>query len=176
MADFKIAYNKTSVFEGGYANVKQDNGGETYKGISRKFFPKWSGWKIIDKFKSNKDFPRCLNNNIDLEKLVQSFYMINFWNKIRGDDIKSQKIANNIYDFAVNSGVKRSIKYIQLILNIRPDGIFGKITLDLLNTYDEDSFIDLYKKARLRFINKIVLNNPSQKKFLAGWTKRVHNA
>jgi lysozyme family protein len=30
MADFKIAYNKTSLKEGGYANLANDKGGETW--------------------------------------------------------------------------------------------------------------------------------------------------
>ena len=35
MANFDIAYRRTSRFEGGYVNDPKDAGGETYNGISR---------------------------------------------------------------------------------------------------------------------------------------------
>lgn len=56
MADFDKAYFRTCKFEGGYANDKNDSGGETYKGISRVHNPKWGGWKIIDSYKKKKIF------------------------------------------------------------------------------------------------------------------------
>lgn len=37
--------------EGGYANHPADKGGETYRGITRKHNPEWSGWKYIDEVK-----------------------------------------------------------------------------------------------------------------------------
>ena len=40
--------------EGGYANVSGDLGGETYRGISRKNFPSWNGWEIVDEKKPLK--------------------------------------------------------------------------------------------------------------------------
>ena len=40
--------------ESGYANVSGDLGGETYRGITRKNFPKWDGWKIVDENKPLK--------------------------------------------------------------------------------------------------------------------------
>ena len=44
----RILLNLIYKSEGGYANMEGDSGGETYKGISRKWFPKWEGLKIID--------------------------------------------------------------------------------------------------------------------------------
>lgn len=37
--------------EGGYANHKNDKGGETYRGITRKHNPNWNGWAFIDNVK-----------------------------------------------------------------------------------------------------------------------------
>lgn len=45
MADFNEAFAATSMDEGGYANHCNDNGGETYAGISRKFWPGRNGWR-----------------------------------------------------------------------------------------------------------------------------------
>ena len=42
-----------------------------------------------------------------------AFYKANFWDKIKGDEIESQEVANALYDFAVNSGVKKAVEKIQ---------------------------------------------------------------
>lgn len=178
MADFKIAYDKTAKFEGGYANHPNDKGGETYKGIARNFFPKWKGWLVIDKLdkKDVKKLNSILAHDNQIQEWVHRFYQDNFWSQIRGNEIQDQEVANNIYDFAVNSGVSRAIKYMQMVLGVEVDGKFGPVTLGKLNTFGEMTFVNKYKKERLDFLNKVVQNNPSQKTFLAGWTSRVNNA
>jgi lysozyme family protein len=178
MALFEIAYKKTAVFEGGYANNPNDNGGETFKGIARKFFPAWGGWVVVDKVKHDAPttFKKDLMTNTELEKEVMKFYIANFWNPIMGDNIVDQSTANNIYDFAVNSGVGRASKYAQTVVGAVADGAIGPKSIDLINTFGATSFVTAYKKARMDFLGKIVQNNPSQKEFLAGWTKRTQNA
>ena len=47
-ASFKPAFDATMRNEGGYGNDPQDPGGETYRGIARKFHSKWEGWTTID--------------------------------------------------------------------------------------------------------------------------------
>ena len=48
---YKEAIKKTLKYEGGYVNDKDDRGGETYRGVSRRYHPNWSGWKIVDEYK-----------------------------------------------------------------------------------------------------------------------------
>ena len=48
MADFNKAYKATMGHEGGYVDDPADKGGETYKGIARRYNPGWGGWKQID--------------------------------------------------------------------------------------------------------------------------------
>ena len=48
---FKKALEHTLKREGCYANHGKDRGKETYKGISRKYHPKWPGWELIDEAK-----------------------------------------------------------------------------------------------------------------------------
>lgn len=52
MAYFGDAFKKLSIKEGGYVNDKDDAGGETYRGISRKYNPTWQGWTMIDSYKN----------------------------------------------------------------------------------------------------------------------------
>ena len=53
MAYFGDAFKKLSIKEGGYVNDKDDAGGETYRGISRKYNPTWQGWTMIDSYKKH---------------------------------------------------------------------------------------------------------------------------
>jgi lysozyme family protein len=110
MADFNIAYLITAKHEGGYANVPGDNGGETYKGISRVFNPRWAGWPIIDTLKrtyKNGVIPRgTIFNNAALNEQVKQFYYTNYWlAQAKGNRIQNQEVANFMYDFVVNSGL-----------------------------------------------------------------------
>jgi lysozyme family protein len=113
VADFLRAYRKTSVAEGGYANDKDDSGGETWKGIARRKHPEWEGWLKVDYNRKYNGFPGSLKSDIALEESVQTFYALNFWNRILGDKIKAQGLADAIYDSAVNMGPTQAIKLIQ---------------------------------------------------------------
>ena len=52
MADFMKAYLKMAPVEGLYSNDPDDPGGETVHGIARVFWPRWSGWSIVDAAKN----------------------------------------------------------------------------------------------------------------------------
>ena len=134
MANFEIAYSRTAKFEGGYVNDPDDNGGETYAGISRKSNPDWQGWKIVDKYKSRSDFPKCLDKDANLKKQVMDLYRDRYWNPIWGDKIKNQKVANEIYDFGVNAGVSTSIKLQQRQFKMRETGRMDIALLAKLNS------------------------------------------
>lgn len=127
MADFLIAYKKTGGFEGGWNHVANDRGGETYKGIARKFWPQWPGWRIVDKKKPLKH--GAIIKDPELERLVQAFYKKQFWDVVSGDNIEDQNTANTLYDFGVNAGHGRSIQNIQAVLGMKPT---GKITPELI--------------------------------------------
>lgn len=190
MANFEEAYKKTSVFEGGYTNDEDDAGGETYRGVARNFWPKWSGWLIVDLYKNTADFQKgdihspktwrqitaILQTNERLNILAKQFYQKNFWDTICGDLIVDQRVANNIYDWEVNSGEGYPAKASQRIVGATVDGDIGPKTVSAINTYDPDEFIKKFKDAREAFCRRIVANDPSQEKFLDGWIKRTKEA
>ena len=131
MADFQKAYKKTAKNEGGYANVPGDTGGETYAGISRKWWPNWAGWKIID---ARKPLKHNQTLNIEaLHALVQAFYKKQFWDTIGGDAIDDQLTAERLYDFGVNAGASRSLKQIQEALGIPQTGKPDAATIAAIN-------------------------------------------
>jgi lysozyme family protein len=87
MADFDEAYLITIGIEGGYDNDPEDAGGETYKGISRKYYPDWRGWVFIDSYKTQPNFPNNAYSDGTIDTMVRTFYKEHFWNLFWGDQI-----------------------------------------------------------------------------------------
>lgn len=133
MADFLTAYNKTGKNEGEYANDPKDRGGETWKGVARKFHPTWLGWSIIDAYRNVDGFPEILHTLPGLEVQVQKFYQQEFWNRIHGDAITNQDEANAIFDSSVNIGVPNAIKLAQRALSLPETGVMDTHTINKLN-------------------------------------------
>ena len=81
------------------------------------------------------------------------------------------------FDSAVNHGVKRAIKFLQLATGASPDGVFGPATQAALATtmekLSERIVIGLYLAEREDFYDDIVARDPSQSVFLKGWKNRI---
>lgn len=188
MANFIEAYNITMKNEGGYVNDTADVGGETYKGISRKYNPFWYGWVIVDEYKSKPGFPNTAYNDADLGSKVKEFYKASYWDVNLLDKFPSQSIANEMFDTGVNMGVGRAGKFLQKALNllnkngtvypdIAEDGSVGTNTLKALNSYlayKDKSFI--YKIMNIlqgmHYI-EYMTQSSTQEKFAFGWLERV---
>lgn len=135
MAYFGDAFKKLSIKEGGYVNDKDDAGGETYRGISRKYNPIWQGWTMIDSYKKyytvgSKEFKSKLDNDVQLQKLVWEKYKIDYWDVFELDDFNSQRVAEQLFDTNVNCGQVAAIKMAQRVLDLKET---GRWNLDLLN-------------------------------------------
>ena len=179
MNDFNSAYKKTMRFEEGYSNNPNDRGGETYFGISRRKHPGWRGWVIIDN--PDKHDPRIL------KMLVYHFYYTEYWQKINCDKIQNQKIAEELFDSAVNFGRTAASYMLQKSLNllnrnskdyndISVDGIVGDETIttvtkcikgnkenllfNLMNFYQAKKYLE-------------IMEADSTQEIFTGWFKRV---
>ena len=176
MASFILAFKKTDHAEGGYAFVKGDAGGETYRGISRRWFAHWQGWEIIDKLPPSR---KTLNAKIpEVDYLVDHLYEVEFWDKIHGGDIIDQSIAEVIYDFAVTSAPIDAIKAVQRALGgVVEDGIMGPHTLASLNhditVGSGYNFLVDYCTTRMLHYAQEAKRDPSNRQFLRGWWSRV---
>jgi lysozyme family protein len=128
-ADYSIALARTLKDEGGYSNKKSNIGGETYCGITRKNYPQWEGWAIIDKrrpLKYDEQLP-------ELDQMVATFYKKYFWDEIRGDEIKSQDYANKLFDNAVKRGIERGIMSAQKKAGTKRTGKMDDATIIAIN-------------------------------------------
>lgn len=166
MADFTQAFEAMIRNEGGFVNHKVvgDRGGQTFAGIARNFHPDWAGWAILDR--NDEDNP-------ELTQLVFDFYKTSFWNRIKGDDIKEQRIAGSIFDFGVNAGIPVAAKLAQLVVDATPDGIIGGKTIAKLNQAEAEFFVTKYALAKVARYTEIVRRDRSQVKFLLGWLNRT---
>jgi lysozyme family protein len=164
MANFLIAFEKTIADEGGYqlTDIPGDRGGQTYAGIARKPNPDWAGWQYIDR----KDFGSAT-------PLVREFYKSHFWDRVRGDDIANQAIAETIFNFSVNTGVSVAAKLAQLIVGVTPDGAIGAKTVERLNICTPEKFLPAYALAKISRYVQICMKDRSQSKFLLGWCRRT---
>lgn len=173
MANFENSLNKTLIHEGGYAFDQDDPGGETYKGIARNSNNTWTGWQSIDTLKKQPNFPNNLNTDKVLQENIKSFYKTNYWDTIKGNDIQNQAIADSVFDFAVNAGLKTSAKMLQTIIGASPDGNIGPASLAKLNTFDSDYFLALFKVAKIERYMDIIKKRPTSSKYLYGWINRA---
>lgn len=188
MAKFLISYEKMKKDEGGYACDPKDRGGETYRGVSRKYHPDWKGWPIIDankwpgfteEMKNPKNWSKADTKFHKLESLqilVHRFYVENFWNLIRGDEIEIQEIADAVYNFAVMTSPKRAIITAQMALGVTVDGDLGPKTLKALNSSDSKSFLSLFTVFRISYHVLICRKNSVQKRFFFTWVSRALGA
>lgn len=132
MANFDVYYPKLLKSEGDYSNDKDDNGKETYKGISRKYHPNLTMWKLIDelKIKYPNDFVKHLNDNKELQDNIKEFYKSNYWDIFDADDFNSQRVAEIIVDTCVNCGQGAAIRMAYRVLGLKES---SKWTLELHN-------------------------------------------
>jgi len=186
MANFLTAYQVVKKIEGGYANDKEDRGGETYKGISRVNFPGWKGWPVIDvRKRQTKRFETLLEKDDTLQALVLDFYKIEFWDELGLDQVYDQTIATELFDTGVNMGTGIAAIFLQKILNvlnnnghdypdIKEDAKVGPVTIGYLNKHkrpgDVLKLLNCLQGARYVDIARV---RPANEKFMRSWLTRV---
>lgn len=192
MADFDIAYGETERCEGGYVNDPVDKGGETHRGVTRKYHPDWAGWPIVEEIKRKHphDFKIKINENQQLAELAKAVYRQDYWAPIRGDELPDQHIANQVFDTGVNQGVARSIRYLQEGLNLlnrdgknyadlKIDGKLGNQTLSTLKEFlnlendQPDYLLKTLNVLQASFYIDIMRRDTTQQRFARGWLNRV---
>lgn len=167
MADISKLSPIISKWEGGYVNDPTDKGGATNMGITI------GTWKQVGYDKDG-------DGDIDeadiklLDKNDFNAVLRRYWNKWKADEIKNQSIANILVDWYWGSG-KWGIIIPQRLLGVVDDGIVGNRTIQALNNEDQEYFFNTILQARKDFLNNIVKNNPSQKRFIKGWLNRLND-
>ena len=150
---FDEAFSKLLGLEGGYSDHKADPGGKTQYGIT-------------------EAVARAHGFTADMRTLTRDeakrIYRADYWEPIRADDLP-QQVRFDVFDGAVNSGVKQSVKWLQRAAGVTDDGIVGPKTLAAVHALAPDRVAKRYNGHRLRFM-KDLKNWPS---FSRGWADRI---
>ncbi len=106
------------------------------------------------------------------EEQAKGIYKTDFWDKVRGDSIQSQAVAENLFDTAVNMGAKTAIRLAQFSLGLNADGILDTESLAALNALSEHEFLANFTIGKIaRYVN-ICMKDRTQERFLLGWIRR----
>ncbi len=192
MANFEQAFRITLGHEGGYVFDPDDAGGETYRGVARRYHPDWPGWQTIDRAKQEVTGERLLNKKLaesaELQQQIQAFYKQHYWDRFQGDSIPTQALAEELFDTGVNMGVHRAARFLQEGLNllnrnqksfqdILEDGKLGAGTLRALNSYLEkdppEHLLKIMNILQGMHYIAYMRKSPTQEKYARGWLKRV---
>ncbi|WP_338847319.1 glycosyl hydrolase 108 family protein [Massilia sp. W12] len=158
-ADFETALQLVLVHEGGFSNHPQDPGGATMKGVTLQVFQSYFGAdKTVDDLK-----------NISQAQLEQ-IYRSGYWDKCSGDALPAG-LDYAMFDFAVNSGPGRAVKFLQKILGAQQDGAMGPATLSLVAAANPADMINQLCDARQAYLESL----STFATFGAGWSKRVRD-
>lgn len=159
----KIALPVVLQFECGYINHTNDKGGATNFGITQ---------KVYDNYRATKNLQ--LNSVTMLtESEVKEIYLYGYWYNGNCNFIRHPKVAVLHFDSCVNHGINTAAKFLQEAVDVKADGIIGKITLEAVNKYKEKGLIYRYFEIREEFYHRLAEKNSSQKVFLKGWLNRL---
>ncbi len=138
--------------EGGYTLDPNDPGGETKYGISKKAYP-----------------------SLDIKNLTvdqaKDIYKRDYWEACQCDQLPSA-FAISVFDTAVNQGVGKAQRLLQIALDVDVDGVIGAKTISAAFRIDTHG-IKRFLAARLSDYAKTMSDNPKLLVFAMNWSYRV---
>lgn len=142
--------------EGGWSDHPADPGGATMKGVTigryRQYYPNAT--------------KTDLRNISDAD--LQRIYRDDYWNKVSGDSLP-YGIDLATFDFGVNSGPPRGVRYLQAVLGVTQDGKAGRETIKAAILSDVKATIQKLCAKRLGFVRAL----STFKVFGKGWSRRI---
>ena len=144
------------VHEGGYVNNKNDRGGMTNLGVTRRVYEDW-----VDQPVSEQEMRDLTPED------VAPIYRKNYADRIHFDSLPSG-VDWACLDWAINSGASRPAKAIQRAVGATTDGVIGPKTLQLVAEKDPKFIIDYVYTVRQAFYESL----DDYKHFGRGWTRR----
>lgn len=143
--------------EGGFVNHPRDPGGMTNLGVTKNTWEAWTGKPATEATM------RALT-----PATVAPLYRKNYWEKA-GCDKLHPGIALCVFDFAVNAGPARAVRYLQKVVGTAQDGVIGPATLEMANAWADRALVDLYQEAREGYYRSL----GTFATFGRGWLRRV---
>lgn len=159
VSEFNRSLAKVLVHEGGYVNHPRDPGGATNQGVTQRVYD---------------DYRRSLGVKPQSVKLMaagerDSIYRARYWALAKCDSLPAG-VSYVVFDGAVNSGVSRSVKWLQRAVGVAADGVVGTETLNAVRAHpNHDALIAKIVGLRMRFLKAL----KTWKTFGKGWTRRL---
>lgn len=197
MANFKPVFDLTLKHEGGFQKFPNDSANiingvviGTNRGISAQAYKQY-----FKKTPTENDM-RALT-----EEQAAAIFKANYWNKINGDKIKNQSIAELMFQYIIGSGASQ-LSDLKDIANMvagkkvlaSTDTPFTDAEAEIINNLPQKKYWDALKEWRHAFFLRIVnnsiekltrqlgrtptekeLNDKTLKRFLKGWQSRLNS-
>lgn len=157
---FEKAFERVIKNEGGYVFDKNDPGGETKYGISKRSY-----------FYLNiKD--------LTLEE-AKKIYHRDFWEKGKFEQIPDEKLSSQVFDLSINLGIRGATIVLQRALravgiDVVEDGVWGSQTQSGVIFSEPAKLQIAIKSEAAGYYRLIAQQKPSQQKFLKGWLNRAY--
>lgn len=161
-SSFNKAITEVLKHEGGYSNDRADPGGPTNHGVTLGE-AKQLGLDI-DHDGDVDVIDVKLLTEVDAAKVFHEFY----WRTCRCDELPAG-VDYAVFDFAVNSGNNRSIRFLQGIVGVAVDGTLGPMTLAAIRKRDALDIVTQLCDNRLAWLKQL----STWSVFGGGWGTRV---
>lgn len=155
---FENALAKTLGFEGGVSDHPLDRGGLTKWGVTQR------AYDLYRNRHSQRVRPVTEMDDAEMREL----YREDYWQPIQGDALP-ERLAEMVFDMAVNSGVSAAKRTLQRAVGAHVDGVIGPQTIAAAQLCSPIVFL----KARAAHFRDVVRNDPGQVEFLHGWINRL---
>lgn len=167
---FEVVVNEVLVREGILADNPNDKGGLTKYGITLPTMTDYLKATGVNRAATKTDIL-----GLTKEKAAEIYYRL-FWIAPRIAELPFE-LAKDVFDFAVNSGIGRAVRYLQRVVKVKEDGALGSGTLKAVSEHlgklGVRSLSNQYSIERGRFVMRLVQSDPSQLPFLLGWYNRI---
>lgn len=159
--DFLRALEFVLAREGGYVNDPDDRGGATNQGVTQATYDAHLRYKGEEL--------RPVLEMTDEER--NDIYRDGYWFKARCHLLR-WPLSLVVFDAAVNSGPKQSIRWLQGAVGATVDGVFGPMTCMAVDAVEPLLAARKHIEYREAFLRELA-KRPKQDKFLKGWLRRT---
>lgn len=177
MASFEQAIKGTFKAEGGFQNHAEDNANYvngiligTNKGISAQGY--YSFYRKVPSVDDMKNLT---------EEQAKKIFKGNYWDKVNGDNINNQSVAELMFQYVIGSGASQLSDLKDIANGVHgseflkeTDTMFTNGEAEFINNLDQAKYHAALKAWRMDLYDAIVKRNPAKAKFLKGWQNRLN--
>ena len=166
MANVELLEPFIKKWEGGWSDHPADRGGKTMCGVTL------ATWQVYCRNHGRVGTAENLREITQEEwrEILKTMY----WDRIQGDRINSQSVANIWCDWVWASG-SYGITNVQRILGGKVDGIVGMKTLNAANRQKPKELFLAIQRERVAFVDRVIKADTEKAVFRNGWLNRIND-